>query len=321
MDAKESTAPAAEAKGSPGETTRSGFVCMVGPTNAGKSTLMNAVIGQKISIITPKPQTTRNRILGIHSVAERGQIVFVDTPGWHRPRGRLGERMVEVATRSLEDTDLALLVVDAQRDVESRETLHPANRSAARKVAETGLPAVAALNKIDLVRDKAKLLPVVEAYAETLGSEDLVPLSALERDGLDRLVDTLFARLPRSPMLYPKDMLSDQAERFLAAEIVREKVILATRQELPYSVAVQVEEWEEPRVEGKALRIGALIHVERKSQKGIVIGKGGERLKQIGTAARKELEATFGTKIFLQLYVRVEKNWTSDARRIERLGY
>ena len=304
---------------------KSGFVCLAGPTNAGKSTLLNAIIGHKIAIATHKPQTTRNRILGIHTVPGRGQIVFVDTPGFHRPKHRLGERMNELARHTLQETDLALLVVDVSLDGKREEAkLSKANRYALDTVLEAGLPAVAALNKVDQVHPKPRLLPLIQAYADKLKTSDIVPVSALKGAGLDGLVDLLFERLPTGPSLYPEDILSDQAERFLAAEIIREKAILATHQELPYSVAVEVEQWTEEPPKGKGqglLRLAAVIHVERDSQKGIVIGKGGSRLKAIGTLAREDLEQVFATKVFLEIFVRVEKDWTSNPRGLDKFGY
>jgi len=317
------------------ETLRSGFVVLAGPTNAGKSTLMNAIIGEKLAIITPKPQTTRNRILGIHTMSTRGQIIFVDTPGFHRSRGKLGHRMNDMARRSLDDTDIALLVVDASLDAEQAPgRLHPANASALDKVKQSGVPFIVALNKVDKIRLKDALLPVIQMYAERSGASDVIPISALNKDGLDRVQDLLLGMLPEGGFLYPPDVLSDQAERFLAAEIIREKVMMATRQELPYSVAVEVEQWEE-HADGKkkkrpddeerkaddTIRINAIIHVERDSQKGIVIGKGGSRLKEVGSQARVELESMFGTKVFLELFVRVEKDWTHDPKRLDRFGY
>jgi GTP-binding protein Era len=303
------------------QTARVGFVCLTGPTNAGKSTLMNAVIGQKIAIISPKPQTTRNRILGIHTIAERGQLIFVDTPGLHRPRGKLGERLMEVARRSLRGTDVAVLVVDASLDVKVRDSLSKPNRAAAEEVKSAGLPTVVALNKVDLIPKKELLLPLTMVYSELLGTTDIVPISARKGRNLDALESLLFEKLPEGPLLYPADVLSDQAEKFLAAEIIREKAIKHTKEELPYSVAVEVESWLEPEEEGRVLHIGAIIHVERSSQKGIVIGKGGGRLKVIATEARLELEQMFDTKIFLEIFVHIEKDWSKDQRRLDRFGY
>jgi GTPase len=301
---------------------RAGFVCLSGPTNAGKSTLMNAMIGQKVAIASPKPQTTRNRILGIHNVSEPpGQIVFVDTPGLHRPRGQLGQRMLQIAVRSLEETDLAVLVVDVARDLRARGALSEANRTGLETVVRSGVPVVVALNQIDKVGDKKALLPVLAQYAERLGGAEIVPISARTRDGLDRLERVILGHLPEGEPLYPPDLLSDQAERFLAAELIREKVILLTQQELPYSTAVEIEQWEEPSPPRSTLDIAAVIHVERDSQKGIVIGKGGERLKAIGIKAREELEEAFGTHVYLTLFVHVEKDWTKDKRRLTRMGY
>jgi GTP-binding protein Era len=308
-------------------TTRAGFVCLAGPTNAGKSTLMNAMVGEKVAIITPKPQTTRNRILGIHTVPERGQIVFVDTPGFHRAQGRLGRRMNDVASRTLLETNLVVLVVDVSLDAArlgrgGKGTLHPANQAALERVREAGVPVFVVLNQVDKVAVKQALLPVIASYSSLLPGAEIVPISARTRDGLEQLEGLLFAALPESELLYPADILSDQAERFLAAEIVREKVMLQTHEELPYSVVVEVERWEEDRREdGGLVSIAAVIHVERDSQKGIVIGKGGARLKSIGTAARQELEEVLGAKVFLELFVHVEKDWSEKDQRLDRFGY
>ena len=286
---------------------------------------MNAIIGEKIAIITPKPQTTRNRILGIHTVPERGQIVFIDTPGLHRPQGRFGERLNRVAVHSLHETELALLMVDASLDASKPAgKLSGPNRRAVETVQNAGVPVVCALNKVDRIHPKTRLLPLLETYSKLLGTDNVIPISATKKSGLDLLEDILFELLPESPLLYPEDMLSDQAERFLAAEIIREKLMLFTHNELPYSVVVEVEEWvEEPGKDEKPgqLRISAVIHVEKDSQKGIIIGKGGQKLKEVGTKARIDLESGFSTKVFLQLFVHVEKNWSSDPRRLDRFGY
>jgi GTP-binding protein Era len=302
-------------------TFRTGFVCLVGPTNAGKSTLMNALVGEKIAIISPKPQTTRNRLLGIVFREGRGQIIFVDTPGLHQPRAKLGQRMVDLALSSLSEADLSLLVVDATLDAAAGDGLSPANEEAMGRVMSVKLPLVVALNKVDEVADKSRLLPVLARYAEKLPGAELIPVSALRHDGLERLEAAVLSRLPEGPPLYPADTLSDQAERFLAGEVIREKLIMATRQEVPFSLAVVIEAWEEPQAEGKALKLSAVVHVERESQKGIVIGKGGRVLKDVGTKARLELEKMFGVKVFLSLFVRVEENWTNDPRRLAKLGY
>lgn len=305
-------------------TLKAGFVCLAGPTNAGKSTLMNAVVGEKISIITPKPQTTRNRILGIHTTKDKGQLIFIDTPGLHRPRGKLGKRMVENAIVSLRDTDVVLFVVDASLDVTAKSVIAPVNQKSAEMIAPIIARPVVALNKTDIVAKKDELLPVIHAYDQIFNDSVIIPISARTTDGLDRLESTLFERLPQSELLYPADVLSDQAERFMAAEIIREKLMMATEQELPYTTAVEIENWVEGFKKGDkppTLSIAAVIHVERASQKGIVIGKGGSKLKDIGTKAREELEQRFATKVFLEIFVRVEKNWTNNPKGLKRLGY
>ena len=305
-------------------TMRSGFVCISGPTNAGKSTLMNALVGQKLAIITPKPQTTRNRIMGIHTVGGKGQIVFVDTPGFHRAENALGKRMNRVAVRSLLDTDLALLVVDVTLDLSRGEgAISPRNLNAVKQVEASGLPVVVALNKVDKVPRKELLLPLLAAYEECMSPAAMVPLSARKSDGLKQLESHLFELLPEGDRLYPEDMISDQPERFLAAEIIREKLIMVTKEELPYSTAVQIESWKE--VENRkgdvVVHLSGIIHVERESQKGIVIGKGGLRLKEVGERARLELERMLENRVYLKLFVRVEKNWSGDPRRLDKLGY
>lgn len=303
---------------------KAGFVCLAGPTNAGKSTLMNAVVGEKISIITPKPQTTRNRILGIHTRAEQGQIIFIDTPGLHRPRGRLGKRMVASAIVSLRDDDVVLFVVDANLDVTAKSVLATINRKSAEMIAPIVSNPVVVLNKTDIIASKDALLPIIQAYHQIFDDSVIMPISARTKDGLDRLESALFDRLPQSELLYPADIISDQAERFMAAEIIREKLMMATEKELPYSTAVEIENWDEGPKGGKktpCLSIAAVIHVERASQKGIVIGKGGSKLKEIGKKAREEMEQRFATKVFLELFVRIEKNWTNSPKGLKRLGY
>ncbi len=300
---------------------RCGFVALAGVPNVGKSTLMNAVLGQKISIATSRPQTTRNRIVGIHTMKERGQIIFVDTPGIHKPVKQLNALMVDTALKSIGDTDVVLFVVDAT-DALKHDKPTPGNRFVADRLAEMGLPVLVAINKIDRVRDKGALFPIIDAYQDlgNLQPQAVIPISALERDNLDTLVTRLLGVIPEGPQLYPEDMTTDQAERFIAAELIREKLTLQTRKEIPYSSAIVVEEFsDDPR--RNLLRIRAVIHVERSSQKGIIIGKGGARLKQIGSQARAELERFFDRQIFLDLHVNVIDNWADDPRLLKSLGY
>jgi GTP-binding protein Era len=303
---------------------KSGFVAIAGRPNVGKSTLLNRVLGEKVAIVSPKPQTTRTRLAGFLN-REDAQLVLVDTPGIHRPRGRLNEFMVRTALAAIGDVDLVLALVEAARP-------HPDDRLVLESLGATAKPKVLAVNKIDRIRDKGELLPLLDELS-TLGDfEAVVPVSALTGENVDHLVEVLLERLPEGPRYFPPDMLTDQSERELAAELIREQIIVHTEQELPYTTAVQIESWEEvpPETERPAelgaparrlVRIAATIHVERESQKAIVIGKGGQRLKAIGTAARAGLERLLGCQVFLSLFVRVQRNWTRDPRRLREFGY
>ena len=295
----------------------SGMVAIVGPPNAGKSTLMNHYLGQKISIVTAKPQTTRNRIVGIVNDAH-SQVVFLDTPGLHKSRDPLNMEMVKVAMDSLSEVDVVLFIVDVslpmpekvqkQKAVELMEYLQ-----------RIKAPAIMVLNKIDLI-DRKKVLPLIEAYAALFPFKALIPVSAMTGDGLDSLFKEILALLPLGPRYFPEDIPTDASERFLCAEIVREKIFLLTGQEIPYSTAVLIESFKED--EGKQLvTIHAAIVLEKQSQKGIVIGQGGKKLKSIGIAARKDIEALIGQKVLLKLWVKVKKNWTQDERFLRELGY
>jgi len=294
------------------EDYRSGFVAVVGRPNVGKSTLINAILGQKIAIVTPKPQTTRKRQLGIYT-DERGQIIFVDTPGLHRPQHKLGEFMVSVAEDALRDADLILWVLDVSEPPQEGDK-HIAN-TVSRMKGDT--PVILALNKADLLDAKARMAHIT-AHTSLVEHEKSLLLSALNGDGLRELMDYLLERLPQGPRFYPVDQASDANMRFIAAEIIREKIILHTEQEIPYSVAVEVESFQEKPDQSV---ISAIIYVERDSQKGIIIGRGGSMIKQIGTEARKELAEMLGTRVHLDLRVKVLKNWRSDEDLMRRLGY
>jgi GTP-binding protein Era len=296
---------------------KSGMVAIVGPPNAGKSTLMNHFLGQKISIVTPKPQTTRNRIVGIVNELEY-QIVFLDTPGLHQAREPLNVEMVKIAMDSLMDVDLVLFLVDV--------SLPLPNTLKEEKQAELVSyfqqikgPAIMVLNKVDLI-DRKLLLPMIESYSSLFPFKAIIPVSALRDDGLDGLRKEILELLPMGPRLFPEDIPTDATERFLCAEIIREKVFLLTGQEIPYSTAVLIESFKEDETK-HLVTIHAAIVVDRDSQKGMVIGKGGQKLKSIGTAARKDIESLIGAKVLLKLWVKVHRNWSQDKYFLKELGY
>ena len=288
---------------------RSGFVAVVGRPNVGKSTLVNRLIGEKVAIVSDKPQTTRNRILAVLNRPD-GQVVLFDTPGIHKPMHRMNERMVEAALSSLGQVDLALWVVDVT------EEYGPGDRYVKEVLARSGKPVVLALNKIDLI-PKPQLLPLIDQYRRLLDFVEVIPLSALEGDNVDVLGERLVAHLPEGERLYPEDFLTDQPERFFVAEMVREQILRHTREEIPYSTAVVVDSFKEG---DPLVRIEASILVERSSQKGILIGRGGGMLKAIGSAARREIEAFLGTKVYLGLFVKVREGWREDPAVLDEMG-
>jgi GTP-binding protein Era len=291
---------------------KSGFVAIVGAPNVGKSTLLNQLLGQKIAITSEKPQTTRHRILGVAHLPG-AQLIFLDTPGIHRARGALNVRMVEVALKVLGDVDLVVLIRDAAfPDRASDEII-------LRSLRKRNLPVILAINKVDLV-NKETLLPLIEQWHEVYPFHAIVPISATERIQIDELVAEMIAVLPEGPRYYPEDSVTDLPERFIAAEMIREKVFRLTGQEIPYGVAVTVESFKE-RVKKNLIDIQATIHVERESQKPIIIGKAGSMLKRIGEQARMDIERMVGCKVFLKLWVRVHKKWTRDAVAIKKFGY
>lgn len=290
---------------------RSGFVAIVGRPNVGKSTLMNHILGQKISITSSKPQTTRHRILGIKT-DERSQTIYVDTPGLHLDAKKAMNRyMNRAAASSLENVELILFVVDVNRWTEEDDNV-------LKRVREQKTPVVLVLNKIDQVKDKEQLLPLLQELSSRMKFSDVIPLSALKGKNVGELEKIVYGALPEASPMFPEEYVTDRSERFLAAEIVREKLMRSLGKELPYSTTVEIEQFNE---EEGLLRIGALIWVERQSQKKIVIGKGGERLKEIGSMARKDMERLFGEKVFLQLWVKVKEGWSDNERLLSSLGY
>jgi GTP-binding protein Era len=293
-------------------TFLSGFIAIVGPPNVGKSTLLNRILGKKIAIVSPKPQTTRNRITGVYH--EQGcQMVFMDTPGIHRTQTPLHKSMVGSAESALKEVDLLVLVIEMYHP-QAPEI--PMILDSIRKSKKT---AVLAINKID-TGPKETLLPTIAAYSETRSFKSIIPISALTGDGVGRLLGELKAMLREGPAFFPEDVQTDQTEPFLVSEMIREKIFLHTRQELPYSSAVTIERLEE-QPERDLVSISARIHVESESQKGILIGRGGKMIKKIGQAAREDLESFFGSRVFVELLVRVDKNWSKDPRTLRRLGY
>jgi GTP-binding protein Era len=299
---------------------RAGFVALIGRPNVGKSTLLNRLLGEHIAIVTPRPQTTRTRILGIVN-GEAYQVALFDTPGVHQAKGALNRRMVEVALSTLHEVDAALLMIEAGTGPGGRVEIGEGTRAVIAEVARSGKPAVLGINKADRA-PRETLLPVIAAYKDLHAWRAIVPFSALTGENVDDLLATLVEVMPASQApLFPVDQLTDQAERQLAAEYVREQIMLKTRQELPYSVAVEVEEFDESarREQGGLVRISALIRVERDSQKAIVIGKKGALLKQIGTGARLGLERLLGAKVYLALTVKVDDRWTEKDAAVRRL--
>ncbi len=277
----------------------SGFVSLLGRPNAGKSTLLNALVGTKLAIVSDQPQTTRTTIQGVLTL-DHAQIVFLDTPGIHQSDSTFNRRMMQTVRAALEDRDVLVYVVDATLDVRAEDT------QAVDVLKKAGAPALLALNKIDRLKNKGALLPLIERYTALAGFAECIPVSARTGQGLDTLREAIVRRLPEGPAFFPPDYLTDQPERFLAAELIREKVLRETRHEVPHSVAVLVDHWEEkPRL----LRIAATIYVEKEGQKGIIIGARGAMLKSVGTAARLEMESFFGRKVFLELFVKVRPRW------------
>jgi len=298
----------------------SGFVSILGRPNVGKSTLLNQILREKIAIISDKPQTTRNRILGVKHLPH-AQIVYLDTPGIHKPKYKFNQRMVRTALDTLEEVDLVYFLVDATDAASvgrSGPSIGSGDQFVMERLKNLETPIFLLLNKIDLIK-KEKTIPMVEEYTRQFKFAEVVPISALSGDNVDRLIEVTPRYLPEADPLFPPDVVTDQPIRFIAAETVREKILHHTREEIPYSVAVLIEEFkEEPE---RPIHIRALILVERDSQKGILIGKKGDMLKTVGTEARMDLEALLGTKVFLELWVKVQKDWRRDEMILKDLGY
>ena len=297
---------------------RSGFVCILGRPNAGKSTLLNALVGEKLAIISPKPQTTRNRILGILHIKKQkgrpaGQVMLVDTPGVHRPDSSLGRKMMTEVREALEGCNLILLLIDAahRRDANDEFILDLAKKS--------GTPIFLILNKVDLLRGKKQeLLPLIQEFSKLHDFQAVIPISARKKDGLDVLLGKLMEALPTGPRYFPEDQVTDQPMRFMAAETIREQILLETSEEIPYSVTVVIDEFEEGK---KLTRIAATIYCEREGQKAILIGKRGQMLKKIGTAARLQIEKMVGTRVFLELFVKVQPGWRESRDFVDDLDW
>lgn len=297
---------------------KSGFVTLVGQPNVGKSTLLNRLLGQKLAITSNRPQTTRNRIPGVLT-RESAQVVLVDTPGLHAARRALNSFMVDVAHDALWETDAVALLVEAGIGRSGQVGVADIVRELLDKLRPSGKPVVLVLNKIDRV-ETPQLLPIIDAWKDAFPFAAIVPVSALRGHNLDGLLDALVAVLPEGPPLYPEDALTDLPERFVAAEMIREKAFRLLGEEVPYAIAVTIEEWQDRSMAGR-IHISALIHVERDSQKSIVIGRGGRMIKEIGTRARQDLERMLGTRVDLRLFVRVEKGWTRSVKGMRKLGY
>ncbi len=289
----------------------SGFVSILGRPNAGKSTLLNALVGTKVAIVADKPQTTQTSIQGVLTLPD-AQVVFLDTPGIHKADSSFNKRMMNTVRAALDERDLLVFLADATH------TPGEADHHAVDLVKKVQTPAILVVNKVDLVKNRKQLLPVLDAYRQMHDFAEYIPASALTGEGLNELRAGILARLPEGPAYFPEDHVTDQPERFLAAELIREKILLATRQEVPHSVAVLIDRWEETP---KITRILASIYVEREGQKGIIIGARGSLLKQVGTLAREEMEALFGRKIFLDMHVKVRANWRENPAFLNALDW
>lgn len=295
----------------------SGFVAILGRPNAGKSTLLNALVGEKLAIISPKPQTTRNRILGIINLPQGkgrigGQVVLVDTPGMHRPDSSLGRKMMADVREAMAGCNLILLLVDVRKKWDAADDF------IIQMLKKSDTPVFLLLNKIDLLADKRQLLPLISQFQALHDFKEIVPISALKKKGLDELMESIIQVLPHGPRYFPEDQITDQPLRFMAAEIIREQALLSTREEVPHAIAVLVDGFEEGE---KLTRINATIFCERDGQKAIILGKGGQMLKKIGTSARIDIEKMVGTKVFLELYVKVQPGWRESRHFVQELDW
>jgi GTPase len=291
---------------------KSGFIGIIGRPNVGKSTLLNTIVGERIAITTPKPQTTRNKIMGIKNLDD-GQLIFVDTPGIHRASTPLNRYMVTAAMDTFRSADIVLMIVEAPAGVQ------PDDQMIIHSFDNVRLPVICAINKIDLI-EKKFVLPVIDQFQKLYSFLEIIPVSALTAEGVPILVEQIRKFLPEGPRYFPEDMMTDRTERFIAAEIIREKITLLTRQEIPYSTAVVVDSFKELE-EKNLIRIQATINVEKDSQKGILIGKNASMLKEIGKRARHDMENFFAAKLYLELFVRVRKDWTHDPKMLQEFGY
>jgi GTP-binding protein Era len=296
--------------------TRCGYAAVIGRPNVGKSTLLNHILGRKASIVTSKPQTTRNRVLAVHNVGD-SQVIFLDTPGLHRPEGSLGRYMMEAAQGAISEADVCVWIIDASHPRRSGGLLRE-EISVAESLKDLKIPIIALINKVDRLKDKGLLLPIMEETSAINGIEEVIPICALNGDGVDLFMVALLERIPFSPKLFPDDMLSDRADRFFVSELVREALIDLTRQEIPYRTAVVIDRFVE---ESRRCVIHGTIHVEKKSQKGIIIGKGGSMIRDIGIRARAQAEKLLGCPVDLRLHVNVSPDWTKDARGLKEMGY
>ncbi|ATO50728.1 GTPase Era [Brevibacillus laterosporus] len=294
------------------ETFKSGFVSIIGRPNVGKSTLLNQVVGQKVAIMSNKPQTTRNQIRAVYTT-DKGQLIFIDTPGIHKAKSKLGDYMVAAAENTLNEVDLVLFVIDAT------EKRGAGEEYILERLEKVNTPVFLVINKIDQIHPE-ELLPLIDEYRKHHDFKQIVPISALQGNNTDALLQSILLEMPEGPMYYPADQVTDHPERFIIAELIREKVLHLTREEIPHSIAVTVEEMKRGE-NGKTLYIYAAIYVERDSQKGILIGKRGDMLKEISKRARVDMERLLGEKIFLEVWVKVKKDWRNQERMLRNFGF